>query len=237
MLKQIIEEIKQLENDRNVKKHIADGCDLEVYGAPIGKLKKLIKQFDLKHNQEIVVDLIESNIYDAVYLGFIALDVKTVTKEMMIKWIDISTYYKIRIHSLAYGMSEHPEFQDIIDYLANFDDDVHLSIYYATIAGRIIIDPTYKHDFVIERCEYVAEHILDEKYKAMPMTLNEMNSLIGYSGMQIASQSEYLIELAKSYEDKLDQLQAERKLAYQSKFILSCIKSGGLGRKRKSARC
>ncbi len=232
----IISEIKNLANEKNRQKHINEGCDLEVYGVKIGDLKQLIKKYQLNNNNELAIELMESKIYDAMYLAFMIMQPSNIDSKYLIKWIDYSTYYKIRIHSLAYAMAEHSEYEFFINYLKPIDDDLHQSIYYALLAGRIIIDPTYNHKLILDECTYIRNQINSVQYTNYNYTKLEMNALIGYVGIQVAELSELMIEYYNEYSKELT-IESSRKIANQANFIEMAMKRGGVGRSRKSARC
>lgn len=237
MINEIMNEMQLLNDERTYNKHIADGCDIPVIGVKIGDMKKLVKKYNLKKNNQIAIQLIETKIYDFMYLGYLILDVKTVERELLEKWIDYSNYYKIRIHSLAYGIAEHPDFELLLDTLKDESNDYHLSMYYGALAAKIIIQPDYNNQFIVETARKIAREINTEKYQKMDNSKLEMNSFIGYVGMQLVDYSQLMIELSHSYFSNLIINNTVRKPTDQSRFIQNCINSNGCGKVRKSARC
>ncbi len=232
-----MKDLIEISDEKTKNKLIKDGVDLDLFGCKIGDLKKLMKKFGIKKNNKIAKELIATNNYDAVYLGYLCMDVSTIEKEYLIELIAQSKYYKLRINSLAYTMAEHPDYQFFIDYLKNIMDDVNQSIYYAVLAGRLIIDPNYQNEEVLKVCHHIADNINSSEYQSMPETRNEMNSLIGYAGMQIPKYSVELIELFNGYHSDYVHELTNRRNANQASFIQMCIDRSIQAKKRKSCRC
>ncbi len=236
MLNTIMTELEKLGEEKTKLKYIKDGADTELFGVKVGDLKKLVKTYKLNKNNQLAIDLIETKNYDAMYLGFLIMEPRAIDVEHFIRWIDYSSYYRIRIHSLAYGMAEHDQFRDFLDYLKDKEDDIHQSIYYAILAGRIVIDPTFNNDLLFDIATYIRDNINTEKYITMNYTKYEMYGLLGYIGMQVASLSDLMIDYSKQIDDGLD-IDTNRRSINNVSFINSCINHGTVGKKRKSARC
>lgn len=236
MLKTIMEELEKLGDEKTKQKYIKDGADTSLFGVKVGDLKKLVKTYKLNKNNALAIELIETKNYDAMYLGFLIMEPRAIEVENFIRWIDYSQYYRIRIHSLAYGMAEHDQFREFLDYTKDKKDDIHQSIYYAILAGRIIIDPTFNNDLMLEIATYIRDNINTDTYANMNFTKYEMYGLLGYIGMQVASLSDLMIEFSKQIDKDLEIITNRRKINNVG-FIQSCINHDGIGKKRKSARC
>lgn len=236
MINLIMEELQALADDKTKAKYIKDGCDTEVYGVKIGELKKLVKKHKINNNNEIAIELIETKNYDAMYLGFLIMKPSGIDKELFIKWSTYSKYYRIMIHSLAYGMAEHSEYQWFIDYFKDGEEDYMGAIYYAILAGRVVIDPEYNNQELEQVAYYINDHVNSLEYSSKEMTKVEMHTLIGYIGMQVASLSDQMIEIANNIQPDFE-VSLNRRIANNAGFIKSCIERDGIGKKRKSARC
>lgn len=236
MVNQILVKLQQLGDEKTKNKYIKDGCDTDVYGVKVGDLKKLIREFKLKHNNQLAIELIETKNYDAMYLGFLIMDPSGIDKDLFIKWSEYTMYYRIRIHSLAYGMAEHVEFEYFIDYFKNQLTDYQQSIYYAILAGRIIIDPDYNNVELVEIGYYIGANINSNQYQNMPMTKVEMHSLIGYIGMQIPSAADEMIAIAEKFQPEFE-VDGNRRIGNNVNFIKTCTDHNTTRKKRKSARC
>ncbi len=236
MFEQIYTELGSLGDEKVKTKYLKDGCDIDLFGVKVGDLKKLVKQYKINHDSQLAIELIETKNFDAMYLGFLIMRPSDIDRELFIKWSTYTEYYRIRIHSLAYGMAEHNDYQYFIDYFKVKNDDHNLSIYYAILAGRIVIDPTYNNQQLIDIAHYIGENINSDKYVNMPMTKVEMHSLIGYIGMQIESASGEMIAIAEQFQSNFT-VDANRRIGNNVGFIKGCIERGGIGKKRKSARC
>lgn len=236
MLNQVLAKLAELGDEKTKAKYIKDGCDTELYGVKVGDLKKLTRELKLKHNNQLAIELIETKNYDAMYLGFLIMNPSDIDKELFIKWSEYSMYYRIRIHSLAYGMAEHVEYPYFIEYFKDQTADYQQSIYYAILAGRIIIDPEYNNQEMIEIGYYIGANINTAKYQEMPLTKVEMHSLIGYIGMQIPSAADEMIAIAEKFQPEFE-VNVNRRIGNNINFIKTCVDHNTTRKKRKSARC
>lgn len=236
MLEIIIDELQSLGDEKTKLKYIKDGCDTEVFGVKVGDLKKLVKKYKIHNDSKLAVELIETQNFDAMYLGFLIMKPSEIDKELFVSWSTYTKYYRIMIHSLAYGMAEHSEYQWFIDYFKNGTEDYQHAIYYAILAGRVVIDPEFDNDLLKETAYYIKDHINSLEYQRMPMTKVEMHSLIGYIGMQVESLSTEMIALAEQFQPSFE-VDINRRIGNNVGFIKSCIDRNTIGKKRKSARC
>lgn len=236
MLEQIIEQLKELGNDTTKNKYIKDGCDVETYGVKVGDLKTIIKEHKLRGNNDLAIELMETKNFDAMYLAFLIIKPNDIDKALLIKWADYCDYYRIVIHSLAYGIAEHNQLEYIADHFKQLGTDKALSIYYAIYAGKIIIDPNYNTQFIMELAHFIKDNINTVEYQSMPLTKVEMYSLIGYIGMQVESHLNELIELSNQIDENF-KVDTNRRIGNNTNFINNCIKHNAIGKKRKSARC
>lgn len=236
MFEQIYQQLAVLGDEKIKQKYLKDGCDTELFGVKVGDLKKLIKIYKINNDNQLAIELIETKNFDAMYLGFLIMKPSGIDKELFIKWSSYSQYYRIRIHSLAYGMAEHSQFQYFIDYFKTRQSDHDQSIYYAILAGRVVIDPTFNPELLRTVAHYIGEHINSEDYEAMPMTKVEMHGLIGYIGIQVASLSTEMITIAESFQPDFVN-QTNRRIGNNISFIEDSIERNTIGKKRPSARC
>lgn len=236
MFEQVYEDLRLLGDEKTKAKYLKDGCDTDLFGVKVGDLKKLIKKYKINNNNSLAIELIETKNFDAMYLGFLIMKPSQIDKELFIKWSEYTKYYRIRIHSLAYGVAEHQEFQFFIDYFKNLKSDVNQSIYYAILAGRVIIDPEYNPEELRVIAHYISNQINSEAYISMPMTRVEMHSLIGYIGIQVKSLSLEMIAISEKFQPEFVN-DTNRRIGNNIKFIQSSIDSNSIGKKRKSARC
>lgn len=236
MFEQIYQQLAELGDDKTKNKYLKDGCDIELFGVKVGDLKKLVKTYKINNDNQLAIELIETQNFDAMYLGFLIMKPSGIDKELFIKWSSYSEYYRIRIHSLAYGMAEHNQFQYFIDYFKARQSDHDQSIYYAILAGRVVIDPDYNPELLRTVAHHIGENINGEDYKSMPMTKVEMHGLIGYIGIQVASLSAEMITIAESFQPAFIN-DTNRRVGNNISFIKGCIERNTIGKKRSSARC
>lgn len=236
MFEQIFKELEKLGDEKTKQKYLKDGCDTDLFGVKVGDLKKLVKLHKINNDNQLAIELIESRNFDAMYLGYLIMKPSEIDKQLFIKWSGYTDYYRIRIHSLAYGMAEHKDYQYFIDYFKQSNSDAEQSIYYAILAGRVIIDPSYDNNQLHKIAKYIGENINSKQYSTMPMTKVEMYSLIGYIGIQVESLSHSMIAIAESFQSDFT-VDSNRRIGNNIAFIEDSIKRNTIGKKRKSARC
>jgi hypothetical protein len=94
--------------------YLKHGCDIECLGVKIKDLKDLIKKYKLKNNDDVAIKLYNTKIYDAMYLGGLIVNPKTIDKDQLLKFNEISDFY---YSQLAYIMAEHDEHEYFLNYL------------------------------------------------------------------------------------------------------------------------
>ncbi len=236
MVEEILLRLSELGDEKTKQKYIKDGCDTQLFGVKVGDLKKLVKEYKINNDSQLAIELIETKNYDAMYLGFLIMKPSDIDKHLFVKWDSYSEYYRIRIHSLAYGMAEHSEFEYFINYYQNRNDDVSQSIYYAILAGRVIIDPQFDSELLESTARYIAETINSPQFQNYNYTKLEMHNLIGYIGIQVSQLSDLMIELSNLYIEQLS-IETNNRIANNIGFIKNAIERDAVGKKRKSARC
>lgn len=85
---QLDAELSAFQNPNTIKIFRNHGCPetLELYGLKIGDLKKIIRREKLNKNQELAIQLIESNNSDLIYLGLLAVDPKKLDVNQIEQW-------------------------------------------------------------------------------------------------------------------------------------------------------
>ncbi len=236
MLSTITKELVQLSDDKRINKTIKDGCDIKCLGIKIGDLKKIIKKYKINNDNNLAIKLIETKIFDFMYLGFLIMDPKGIDIKYFKKWLNYSTYYKILIHSLAYGVSEHDEAKAFMQYLKEDESDINMAVYYGVLSGLVVINPDFEKEILIQEITYIKDNINTSKYASLNQAKYEMISFLSYVGMQVKSLDQMAMDCYLEIKDDLE-ISSSRRTQDPISFIQSCIDKEIQGKKRKSARC
>lgn len=236
MLDDIILEIENLKNEKNIKKLKKTNCPHKLYGLRIMDLKAIVKKYKINKNNELADLLFKTDIYDAMVLACLIIDVKTADREILINWCQQTDYMNLIESRIGYLCAEHFEYNYYLDTFKNINTDKYQTIYYMIIGGRVIMDPNFNPKLINDAINDIKNNILTID---LIHTKSQLNDLVGNIGIQIQSKSEDMKALHFSYKKELEiQLKPHNiSLSNPTGFIEMMENSGNIGRTRPMCRC
>ncbi len=106
-LKQVMSELKKLGSEQTVKTFRRHGAEGDMYGVKVGDLKKILKA--IKGDQQLALDLWDTNNSDAMYLASLAADGSQFTKAQLDHWAKTAWWHMLSEYAVPFVTSEHPE--------------------------------------------------------------------------------------------------------------------------------
>jgi len=76
-----MKELESLGSAQTKKTYISHGGRKPIFGVTAGDLNKLIKEYKLKNNHKLALELYATGNYDAMYLAGLIADAKKITKD------------------------------------------------------------------------------------------------------------------------------------------------------------
>lgn len=89
----IIEELRKLGTEQTKKTYIRHGAKEPLFGVKIGDMKILVKY--VKKDHQLALDLYDTGIFDAMYLASLSINPKLLTKDILEKWVDKSSWHSV----------------------------------------------------------------------------------------------------------------------------------------------
>ena len=106
-LKQVMAKLKSLGSEQTAKTYRNHGADGDIYGVKIADLKKIIRA--VKGDQELAMQLWDTNNSDAMYMAGLLADGNKMTKTQLNKWAKTAWWYMLSEHSVPGVASEHKD--------------------------------------------------------------------------------------------------------------------------------
>ena len=106
-VKQVMGELKSLGRAQTVKIYRNHGAHGDMFGVPIADLKKILKK--VKGQQQLALDLWETNNSDAMYLAGLMADGSQMTKKQLDAWAKSAWWYMLSEHSVPGVASQHKD--------------------------------------------------------------------------------------------------------------------------------
>lgn len=191
-------EINSNESTRNI--YLKHGCDIECLGVKVGDMKKIIKKLKLKNEYELCFELLDTGIYEAIYLALLVIDVTKITMDDFKKFIDVSEFYCLNEFVLGPAIADSEICFDALDHVKQKNEDKFQAMYYTLLNCIILKDPDYE-DYEVQ-LEYAISKLKDENFH-LNRTKYQMNSFIATIGIQKKGRDFEMIEVYESYKKKL----------------------------------
>lgn len=105
-LSQIMAELKSYGSEQTRNIYAKHGAPEDKFGVKVGDMKKILKK--TKKNQPLAEQLFATGNADAMYLGGLMADEKTISKETLNTWAHASTWYMVGEYAVAGVAAEGP---------------------------------------------------------------------------------------------------------------------------------
>ena len=173
-LKQIIEQLKTMENPARKKTNQRLNIEMDNFGVPMTKLRPMAKTLGINH--ELGLELWESNQYEAMILGSMILDAKEIGIHQANQLIQKASHSSL-VDELSLGVLRKSLDQQRLFELWNEDENPLIRRAAWDIAIGLILDDKYSNeqiDYLLRIIESrLVDAVEDEKW-AMNRTLAEI---------------------------------------------------------------
>lgn len=184
MLEEIINELKKFGNAQTKKIFLNHGCDTNLFGVKIGDLNKIIKKFKLKKDDQVLFELLNTEIMDAKILALKLIDPKLITFEYAEKLLNESKYYMYNEYYLSPLIAKTDFGLKFANKYFKSNNDTFKACSYAIYANMILNEnKDITLDFIIQKFNDIKENIT-KKYKHFNRAKYQMVSFIIASGLK-----------------------------------------------------
>lgn len=231
---EILAQLKGLGLESIKKVLLKHGINEPLYGVKVEELKKINKK--IKNGHELSLQLYDSGIYDAMYLaGLIAEPEKISAKELQ-HWAQTATSQALREYTVAWVAAESKHgMKKALEWIDAGDEEL-ASTGWATLGSIVTITPDSELDLSLLRklLERIKKTINDSPNRVR----YTMNGFVMCVGIHVAE----LNELAKKTAGDIGKVSVNVgdtacKVPEAVAYIEKAEAKGGIGKKRKSARC
>lgn len=231
--KEIISQIKDLENLQTKSTLLKHGAKEPFYGVRVEDLKKIARK--VKGNQALALELFDSKVTDAMYLAGFICDGKKMTKENLEQWVKLSNWYFISETSVAWAAAEsNYGFELAMKWIDSKDELVAVSGW-ATLAALATIKQD--KDLDLNAYEKLVARVLKEMNQSPNRVRYNMNHFLITVGGAIASLTDETVSVG----NKIGKITVNiggvsTKVPFVKEQIEKLVKKGAIGTKKKSAK-
>lgn len=233
-IKEILDQLSSLTNERTKKYYVSGGAREPVFGCTISSMKPLFKQ--LKFNQSLADQLYETGNYDAMYLAGMIAEPKKMTKQDFDRWIDKAYFFMISDFIVSVTLAEADIGTEVADDWIESDKELTVSAGWKTYEWML---GTRKNEtFDEQRLKELIE-MIPTRFESQPpraqLSMVDFLQAVAISYPPLHEEALKVAKLIGRKEIKLSD--SKSRIVDPFADIVSEVKKGRLGFKRKHVRC
>ncbi|MFK7819184.1 MAG: DNA alkylation repair protein [Planctomycetaceae bacterium] len=233
-VKQVLTELKKQGSEQTRKTFARHGAPDDMFGVKVADLKVIAKK--IKGNQDLALELYETNNCDAQYLAGIVADGAQFTKKQLDAWAKSASWHMISEYPVAWVASESPHARDMAMKWIKAKNPAIASAGWCTYSG--IVATTDDAQLDKKEIKELLKRIETDLAKADNRVRYTMNGFVIAVGCYVAS----LTKSAKATAKKLGKVEVDMngtacKVPDAITYIEKLEKSDRIGKKRKTIKC
>ncbi len=231
---QVLKELKGYGSDSTKKIFLKHGAKEPFFGVKVVDLKKIGKK--IKGEQELALELFETGNGDAMYLAGLIADGGLMNKSVLKKWAKNANWYMISEYTVAWVSSENDNGWELaLEWIDSKHENIATSGW-ATLAAIIATRDDEALD--IKKIKTLMTRVKKEIHKVQNRVRYTMNGFM----IAVATYVVGLTDQAVAISEDIGKVNVEMggtacKVPYAPEYIENVKKRGGIGRKRKTAKC
>lgn len=233
-LAQVMKELESYGSESTRKIYAKHGAPAENFGVKVGDMKKILKK--TKKNQALAEALFATGNADAMYLGGLMADEKTIATETLEAWAQASRWYMVGEYAVAGAAAESPHGWALGLAWIEADDDHVSAIGWATLAGVLAISKDEHLD--LASIGALLERIEGQLHEAPNRTRYTMNGFVIAAGSYVKD----VFDQAKKVAEAVGKVSVDMggtacKVPFAPDYLEKMATSNRVGKKRKAVRC
>lgn len=233
--KEIIEELKKAGSESTKKILLKHGASEPLYGVKIEDLKKIRKKAK-GAGQEVVNELYDTGIYDAMYLAGLMADGKQMTKKQLQQWVKSAKWTTISEYTVAWVASESPYGWELALEWIDSNDESIASAGWSTLSSMVSIVPDEELD------TKMLKTLLKRVEKSIHTAANRVKYTMNGFVISVGGYVNELTDLAKTTAENIGLVMVDMggtacKVPSAGDYIVKMEQRGNIGKKRKTAKC
>jgi 3-methyladenine DNA glycosylase AlkD len=233
--KQVLDELKKLGSENIKKIFLKHGAKEPFYGVKIEDLKKVQKKIK-ESQQQIALELFASGIGDAQYLAGLIADGSKMNKKELQAWAEKAEWHMISEYSVAWVAAENDgAWQLALTWIDSSRENV-ASSGWATLGSIVATQMDDKLD--ITALKKLLARVEKEIHKAPDRVRHCMNSFVIAVGSYVKDLTQPAIDTGKKIGVvTMDMGGTACKIPFAPDYINKVKLKGGIGKKKKTAKC
>jgi len=231
---QVLQQLQSLGSEKYLKTLKRHGIANPVYGVKIEDLKKVRQQLGDDH--ELALKLYETGVYDAMYLAGLMADPQKMTKTLFRKWLKQATSPTLQEYTVPFLAAESRHGHELaLEWMVSTKEKIAVAGW-ATMSSLISI--TDDEDLIFKELKQLLKQVENQIHEAPNRVRYWMNNYVIGIGCYVAPLSEQALKTAEKIgKVKVDMGETACKVPDAVAYIQKIEKRGGIGKKRKVARC
>lgn len=227
---QVMKELESLGTAQNQKIYLNHGCDIKTFGVSVANLKTLYKS--IKNDVLLGMELLNSDVYDAMYLSQWLVDANLLTMSDLESLINVSNFYVVVENIMPSIIINNKALtQECIDKWMNSGNDRKRQCaysLYALVLGKYPNNEINQDDVI-----GILNHIEKTIHKEENRVKYVMNNFVICAGIYDKQLTDYCINIAQNIgEVNVFMGKTACKVPYAPDYINKVKTMGRIGLKR-----
>lgn len=235
-VRSVLAELKKASDPQTKKTLIRHGTPPDkLYGVKVGNMKPIAKK--LKGEQQLALDLFDTDNRDAMYLAGLVVDGSRMTRTQLNAWIrQARGHAAIPENIVVWVASEHPDAIAIASKWMKAKDPTTAAAGWALYSGCLAIYDDNALDF--DEIQALMDHVVANVHTAPNRARYQMNNFVICVGCYVSP----LLKQAKAAAKKIGVVEVDMgdtacQTPLATDYIAKVEKMGRVGKKRKTLRC
>ncbi|MEZ5024262.1 MAG: DNA alkylation repair protein [Chitinophagales bacterium] len=227
--------LKEMGNDQTKKILMSHGAKEPVFGVKVADLKKIIKKTK-KKNQALAEELFATGNSDAMYLGGLIADEKTISKATLQKWVETAYWSYLSEYAVAWVSAESPYGWELgLEWIENKEENI-AAAGWSTLSN--IVAMNNDEDLDVKTLSNLLKRAEKEVHRDKNRVSYTMNNFIISVAAYVQPLTEEALIIAKNIgKVKVDMNGTACKVPVAYDYVKKMEKMGRLYKKKKVARC
>jgi 3-methyladenine DNA glycosylase AlkD len=231
--KAILEEIKPLGRDSYKKVLMNHGVPEPCFGVKIEELKKIQKR--IKKDYRLALDLYDTGNYDAMYLAGLIADDAQMTRKDLQRWAE-NACAPLAGSTVSWVTAGSPHAQRLALEWIESEKELVAVAGWGTLSSMVSIEDDAELD--LAELKRLLQRVQQTIHKAPNEVRSQMNEFVIAVGCYVKP----LTNLARQIGEKIGPLTVDMgntacQVPFAPDYIRKVEKRGGIGKKRKMAKC
>lgn len=234
-LAQVMAELEGYGSESTRKIYAKHGAPAAHFGVKVADMKKILKK--TKKNQELAEELFATGNADAMYLGGLMANEKTISQETLQTWVEAAQWYMVGEYAVAGVAAESPHGWELGLRWIDAEQDHVASNGWATLAGVL---STRKDEAIdVEEASRLLDRVAQQIGEVQPKRVAyTMNGYVIAAGAYVPALFDKARDLGVTIgKVKVDLGSTACKVPYAPDYLDKIAAGNRIGKKRKAVRC